>query len=200
MTEFCNLLADGRAPRAVRPFFGGANGFAFRKEAKTTAAVATAAGDDARPVCSGEVWRRVVGKALFRSEESALKQHLRPHQLAVSVRAGSEVMSHLAREWLHQHCDDPSRLMVDSDESNAHNEVDRHTFLSRMREVCPGVSRWLEFIYPTDCPTTVFYKGNVLDSQSGSRAACSCRRATLWCSASYWKLSALYLLIQIPLQ
>ena len=87
-----------------------------------------------------------------------MKEHLRPHQLAVSVRAGSEVMSHLAREWPQQHCNDPARLMVDSDESNAHNEVDRHTFLLRMREVCPGVSRWLEFIYPTDCPTMVFHK------------------------------------------
>ena len=172
VTELCNLLADGRAPREVRPFFGGANGFAFRKEAKTNAAADAPADDDARPVCSGEVWRRVVGKALFRSEESTLKEHLRPHQLAVSVRAGSEVMSHLAREWLQQHCNDPSRLMVDSDESNAHNEVDRHTFLLRMREVCPGVSRWLEFIYPTDCPTMVFYKDHVLDSQAGGQQGC----------------------------
>ena len=45
VAELCNLLADGQAPPALRPFFGGANGFAFRKEAKTSAA-----GDDARPV------------------------------------------------------------------------------------------------------------------------------------------------------
>ena len=172
VAELCNLLADGQAPRALRPFFGGANGFAFRKEAKANAAGEAAAGEDARPVCSGEVWRRVIGKALFRSEESSFKEHLRPHQLAVSVRAGSEVMSHLAREWLQQHCNDPSRVMVDSDESNAHNEVDRHTFLSRMREVCPGVSRWPEFIDPTDCPTMVFYKGHVLDSQAGGQQGC----------------------------
>ena len=123
VAELCNLLADGQAPRALRPFFGGANGFALRKEAKANAAGEAAAGEDARPVCSGEVWRRVIGKALFRSEESSFKEHLRPHQLAVSVRAGSEVMSHLAREWLQQHCNDPSRAMVYSDESNANNEV-----------------------------------------------------------------------------
>jgi len=167
VTEFCNLLADGQAPQALRSFFGGANGFAFRKEAKDGVSE-----DDARPVCSGEVWRRVVGKALFRSEESTFQEHLGPHQLAVSVRSGSEVMAHLSREWLKQHCDDPSRLMIDSDKGNAHNEVDRHTFLSRMREVCPGVSRWLEFIYPTDRATMVFYKRSVLDSCAGGQQGC----------------------------
>ena len=48
--------------------------------------------------------------------------------------------------------------MLDTDEGNAHNEVDRHTFLLFAREVAPGICRWLEFIYPTECATLVFYK------------------------------------------
>ena len=74
ITVFCNLLADGQAPMGVQPYLGGANGFAFEKESKASqaesveaAGSATLAGGrkDARPVCSGEVWRRVVGKALL---------------------------------------------------------------------------------------------------------------------------------------
>ena len=34
VTQFCILLANGRAPRALRPYLGGANGFAAKKEAK----------------------------------------------------------------------------------------------------------------------------------------------------------------------
>ena len=114
----------------------------------------------------------MIGKALFKSEEPTLKEHLRPHQLAMSVRSGSEAMANLARQWLGQHQNDPSWLLVDTDESNAHNEVDRHIFLSRMREGCPGLARWLEFIYPTDWSTMVIYNENVLESKAGGQQGC----------------------------
>ena len=78
-------------------------------------------------------------------------------------------MPHLARQWLEDHPGDPQKLMVDTDESNVHNVVDRHTFLLRMFEDAPGVSRWLEYIYPTDCATMVFYKQHVLDSRAGGQ-------------------------------
>ena len=41
------------------------------------------------------------------------------------------------------------------DEGNAHNEVDRHTFVVRMREVAPGLCKWLEIIYPTDVQSSL---------------------------------------------
>ena len=78
-----------------------------------------------------------MGKALFRSEESTFKAHLYPHQLALSVSGGAEVMPHLSRGWLSQHSDDLHRVLLDMDESNARNEVERHTFLSRLRQVAP---------------------------------------------------------------
>ena len=124
---------------------------------------------DARPVCSGDVWRRVVGKALFKSEEATFKAYLEPHQLAVSVRSGAEVMCHVARSWMAQHSNDLHRIMLDTDEGNAHNEVDRHTSLLRSSEVAPGICCWLEFIYPTDCTTMVFYRDMVLDSRAGGQ-------------------------------
>ena len=140
ITKLCNLLANGEAPKQVRPFMGGACGFAFLKEAKF-ASDGLPQGEDVRPVCSGVVWRRMVSKALYKSEESTFKAHLESHQLAVSVRAGAEVMVHVARSWMAQHSNDPHRILLDMGEGHAHNAVDRHTFLLRASEVAPGLSR-----------------------------------------------------------
>ena len=170
VTDMANLLANGQAPKKLRPFIGGASGFAFRKCSKPNADGVVE--EDARPVCSGDVWRRVVGKALFRSEEDTFKEHLQPHQLAVSVKSGAEVMTHLARGWMEKYREDPTRILLDTDEGNAHNEVDRHTFLLRAREVAPGICRWLEFIYPTQSATMVFYKDLILDSRAGGQQGC----------------------------
>ena len=97
-----------------------------------------------------------MGKVLFKTEAQIFAAHLYPHQLSVCVSSGAEVMAHISRSWMHQHNSDLDRILLDTDESNAHNEVDRHTFLTRAREVVPGICRWLEFIYPTECPTLVF--------------------------------------------
>ena len=45
--------------------------------------------EDVRPVCTGEVYGRLVGKALLKIELPVLRTHLLPHQLAVGVPAGS---------------------------------------------------------------------------------------------------------------
>ena len=50
--------------------------------------------------------------------------------------------------------------------------VDRHAFLSRMREVVPGLSRWLEYIYPTDTATKVFFHDTIIDSVAGGQQGC----------------------------
>ncbi|CAE7876736.1 unnamed protein product [Symbiodinium microadriaticum] len=66
LTSFANVLADGRAPRGLRAYFGGAKGTALRKLNKTTGE------EDARPVCTGEVLRakqlqlvRIIRSTLF---------------------------------------------------------------------------------------------------------------------------------------
>ena len=127
---------------------------------------------DARPISSGEALRRLVGKALLRTEMDTLREHLLPCQLAVGVPAGAEVMPLLARQWWRHYEQDTSRILLTYDEGNAHNVVDRHAFLTWMREVCPGLSRWLEYIYPTAHPTKVFYNGRILDSAAGGQPCC----------------------------
>ncbi len=165
IVAFVNLLANGQAPRKLSPYLGGATGTALDKVSKSGE-------QDARPVCSGEYWRRLVGKALLGTEVANLRDYLAPHQLAVGVAAGVEVMPHLARQWLRHFADDADRLLLAYDEGNAHNEVDRGTFLTRMSQVAPGLCRWLEFIYPTDMSTIVVYKGRKIESKAGGQQGC----------------------------
>ena len=137
LTQLVNLLADGQAPAGLRPYVGGGRGTALQKVSKTGTA-------DVRPLCAGEALRRLVGKVLLRSELPALRAHLLPHQLAVGVSSGAEAMVHLHRQWVQRHSHDADRVCLSYDEGNAHNAVDRHCFLTRMREVVPGLGRWLE--------------------------------------------------------
>ena len=81
-------------------------------------------------------------------------------------------MPHLSRQWFLQHADDQDRVLVDFDESNAHNTVDRHSFLLRAHQVIPGVCRWLEYIYPTSESTYVFYRGREIESKAGGQQGC----------------------------
>ena len=65
ITALCNVLANGLAPGALRPYIGGANAFGLEKDGKAAAAeTADAANNlkckDVRPVCSVDVWRRAV--------------------------------------------------------------------------------------------------------------------------------------------
>ncbi len=165
LTGLSNVLASGQAPRELRPCIGGAKGTALRRAAKDGT-------EDTRPACSGETIRRVVGKALLATEVDALGEHLAPLQLAVGVKAGVEAMPHVVRQWRQDNADVPDKLWLNFDEGNAHNEVDRHTFLTRMREVAPGLCKWLEYIYPTDLPTWVIYRGRVIDSAAGGQQGC----------------------------
>ena len=165
LTSLMNMLSDGRAPSGLRPYLGGARGTALHKVSKSGEA-------DVRPLCAGEALRCLVGKVLLRSELPALRDHLLPHQLAVGVSCGAETMPHLHRQWQQQHRGDPDRVCLSYDEGNAHNVVDRHAFLSRMREVVPGLSRWLEYIYPTDTATKVFFHDTIIDSVAGGQQGC----------------------------
>ena len=113
-----------------------------------------------------------MGKCLLQTEMTAISEHLGSNQLAVGVQSGAEVMPHLARKWLELNVEDRDRVLVDTDKGNAHNEVDRHTFLRRAREVTPGACRWLEFIYPTHMATSIFYRGRVIDSHAGGQQGC----------------------------
>ena len=166
VTELFNLVADGRAPRGLRRWMAGAEGHALAKEGKEP-------GLDCRPAAAGEAIRRGVARALFLTEKEALREYLEPSgQLCVGVSAGVEALPHAARAWLEEKQDDPDAILVLYDEGNAHNEVSRHGFLTRMQELTPGLSRFLEWAYPTNAALAVVYRGRVIDSEAGGLQGC----------------------------
>ena len=105
-------------------------------------------------------------------EGDSLKAALLPFQLAVKVKAGVEVLPHIAKAWCDEWKDDDSRVLADFDQSNAHNTVDRAAFLQRVHEVILGAARWLRWIYPLAKPTYVFYNGFVIESRAGGQQGC----------------------------
>jgi hypothetical protein len=170
MTTFANLLADGRAPTELAPWIAGANGHAFRKKTKLGADPARTL--DPRPVCTGEAWRRLVGKALLGTESDTINAFLLPWQLAVGTPGGAEALAHAVRGWREAHADDDDRVFLDFDETNAYNTVDRASFLARMQIVFPGLSRWLRWIYPLGAPTWVVWAGKLIESRAGGHQGC----------------------------
>lgn len=166
VTQLFNLVADGRTPRGLRRWMAGAEGHALAKEGKEP-------GLDCRPAAAGEAIRRGVARALFLTEKEALRRYLEPSgQLCVGVPAGVEALPHLARAWLEEKQGDPDAVLVLYDEGNAHNEVRRDKFLWRMQELAPGLSRFLEWAYPTNAALAVVYRGRVIDSVAGGLQGC----------------------------
>ena len=47
---------------------------------------------------------------------------------AVGVPAGVEAMAHVTKQWRDDNANDNAKVLINYDEGNAHNEVDRHTF------------------------------------------------------------------------
>ena len=89
LTRLVNLMAAGRMPEAVAPYFCGANLFAAKKK-----------DGGLRPVAVGETLRRLVAKCLaFKVAEEAAA-FLTPLQFGVGVQGGCEAIVHAARETL----------------------------------------------------------------------------------------------------
>ena len=103
LTHLVNLLANGEAPPQLQPYLGGAKGTAGDKTSK-------AGLPDARPLCSGEFFRRLVSRCLLYTELDTLRNHLLPHQLAVAVSAGGEVLTHVCRQWRDDYASDVNRI------------------------------------------------------------------------------------------
>ena len=55
--------------------------------------------EDARPIVVGEFWRRVAGKLALAADKDTLTGWLKPRQVALGVKAGSEVIVHSLRQW-----------------------------------------------------------------------------------------------------
>jgi hypothetical protein len=107
----------------------------------------------------GEFWRRVAGKVALLADKEALTGWLKPSQVAVGVKAGSEVIVHSLRQWWERNRDSTRFVLLKKDYSNAFNEAEPNAFLNVACRRMPGSARLAEWCYGEG--SNLIYHGNI---------------------------------------
>ena len=156
------LLADGKAPEYLRPFFGGGKLMGSGK--KDGSGNPTPLEADARPIVLGLFWRKIVFKATFSLDRSRIQERLGDTQLALT-KSGAEIMVHATRAWAQQNRGNPNAVLLQNDVSNAFNEIRPLEFLRDCRDHAPASSRFAQYIYGTS--SHLVYSGGGLELATG---------------------------------
>jgi hypothetical protein len=131
-----SILSQGGAPEAVQEWVCGASLAALPKSS-----------GGLRPIAVGETWRRLTAKILASRATQDLREHLEPFQMGVGTKSACETIIHVCRQWLGRNRDDPNKVLVKVDISNAFNSIDRYAVLSNIRRVVPYLAPWCDFCY-----------------------------------------------------
>ena len=126
--------------------------------------------EDARPIVVGEFWRRVAGKLALAGEKDTLTGWLKPAQVALGVKAGSEVIVHSLRQWWERNQDNERFVLLKKDKSNAFNEAEPNAFLNAACRQMPGCARLAEWCYGEG--SNLVYNGAVLKTSEKGQQGC----------------------------
>ena len=133
LTKLVNLLAAGKLPLAVAPFFCGAKLHGGRKK-----------DNGLRPIAVGSILPRLVSKCFSTALADRAAAFLSPHQLGVGVRGGCEAVTHAVRQAVEEN---PSSWVLQCDLVNAFNMVDRTFMLEAVAEHFPECLPWASTCY-----------------------------------------------------
>eukprot|EP00439_Symbiodinium_sp_Y106_P026813 s1641_g3.t1 len=153
--DLVQLLADGKAPEYLRPFFGGGKLVGGGKKDGNGNLTLEA---DARPIVLGLTWHKVVFKATFSLDRSRIQARLGDTQLALT-KSGVEIMVHATRAWAQQNRGNLNAVLLQKDVRNAFNEVRLLEFLRYCRDHAPASSRFAQYIYGTS--SLLVYSGGL---------------------------------------
>jgi len=117
-----------------------------------------------RPIAIGETIRRLVSKCCFEATSEDAKIFFGPLQVGVSTQGGAEAAVHAARRLAKEFENDPGKIMLKVDFSNAFNVVDR-TEMIQVYDKFPRLSRWVEYCYSH--PVHLFFGTITLQSMGG---------------------------------
>ena len=145
-------MVAGLAPRELAPFIAGAPLIALVK-----------AGGGLRPIAIGETVRRLVSKCCCEATTEDAKVVFGPLQVGVATQGGAEASVHAVRRLAQEFGDDPGRIMLKVDFSNAFNMVDRTEMLAQ--DKLPSLYMWVEYCYSH--PAHLFFGNCVLQSAAG---------------------------------
>ena len=154
LTKLTNHMAAGLAPRELAPFIAGAPLMALLKQ-----------GGGLRPIAIGETIRRLVSKCCCEATVEDTKIIFGPLQVGVATQGGAEASIHAVRKLAADFGDDPGKIMLKVDFSNAFNMVDRTEMLAQVYEKLPSLYRWVEYCYSQ--PAHLFFGTCLLQSMAG---------------------------------
>jgi hypothetical protein len=154
LTKLTNHMVAGLAPRELAPFIAGAPLMALVKQ-----------GGGLRPIAIGETIRRLVSKCCCEATTEDAKVIFGPLQVGVATQGGAEASVHAVRKLAQEFGNDPGKIMLKVDFSNAFNMVDRTEMLAQVYEKLPGLYRWVEYCYSH--PAHLFFGTCVLQSMAG---------------------------------
>jgi hypothetical protein len=104
-------------------------------------------GGGLRPIAIGETIRRLVSKCCCEATTEDAKVIFGPLQVGVATQGGAEASVYAVRKLAQEFGDDPGKIMLKVDFSNAFNVVDRTEMLAQVYEKLPGLYRWVEYCY-----------------------------------------------------
>ena len=135
LREFLQILADAEVPDILQPWLAGGSLVGIGKIDKSGRPIAL--NYDARPIVIGQVFRKLAFKCTFRLDAEA------PHQLAVAITGGPEILVHSARNWITQNKGREDMILLQKDINNVFNTVLPSVFLEEYRQYAPTSSRFV---------------------------------------------------------
>lgn len=117
-----------------------------------------------RPIAVGEVFRRIIGKAIMEVIEGDVMRSVAPTQLCVGIPSACEIASHAVKQSFASDSVDGA-LLVDA--NNAFNSVNRIAALHNIPRVCPSAGTVFANCYREPIPL-LLDGGEVVWSREGT--------------------------------
>jgi len=100
-----------------------------------------------RPIAIGTIWRRLVFKVAMKGVSKDMKEYLGDFLFGIGISGGAKAILHSVDRVLSERHSNGSLAMLTVDFSNPFNLVDITVLLREVRERCPAISFWVDFLY-----------------------------------------------------
>jgi hypothetical protein len=154
LTKLVNVLLAGRGPVALAAIIASAPLIPVLKPDSSL-----------RPICVGEILRRLVSKVAARDASIKLASVLQKFQMGVGVPRGMDAIVHSLAALVEQHAQLEGRSVLLIDFRNAFPSISRRHFFRVVREECPDIAAWVEYIYGSEA--YLFFDDLVIPSKCG---------------------------------
>ena len=97
-----------------------------------------------RGIATGDVFRRLVSRALAKGWATTFDRATHPYQFALQARAGTDALAAHVRVALDQ---DPNQVLVSLDGRSAYDSISRTSFLTALKSAAPELLPFVRLFY-----------------------------------------------------